>query len=61
MIFIFLGMVKHSQGIMLSGGCRTHVQAAAQSSTRMSESELPGDDFGYLEGDLGHVWEPSAR
>ena len=27
---------------------------------RMSESELPGDDFGYLEGDLRHVWEPLA-
>ena len=28
---------------------------------RMSESELLGDDFGYLEGDLRHVWEPLAR
>ena len=27
----------------------------------MSELELSGDDFGYLEGDLRHVWEPLAR
>ena len=46
---------------MLSGGCSTHEQAATQSSTRMSESELPGDDFEYLEGDMRHVWEALAR
>ena len=28
---------------------------------RMSKSELSGDDFGYLEGYLRHVWEPLAR
>ena len=61
MIFIFPGMVKRSQGLMLSGGCSTHEQAAAQSSTRMGESELSGDDLGHLEGDLRHVWEPLAR
>ena len=27
----------------------------------MSESELSGDDFGYLEGVLRHVWDPLAR
>ena len=25
------------------------------------KSELSGDDLGYLEGDLRHVWEPLAR